>query len=328
MKKNILLLLFTTANVFFAAAQTDPCATPDSTIIAFSSDTQAPMWIESLWLKPTHNKAATRRLFTDIESRNPGSLFLLGDVVNLGSSNRQWQPMDRYLHRLRSQNIGVYAVLGNHEVMGRTKRGIRKFQSRFPEHVPTGYVEVRDSVAIVLLNSNFNKMTKKADAEQVEWYRQTLQQLDADPAIQYIITGCHHSPYTNSKIVRSSVPVQEKFVPAFLQSPKSRLFVSGHSHGFEHYQIKGKDFLVIGGGGGLHQPLRNGEGALPDLAPEYKPLFHYITVKRSTDGLNIQSYCITDDFNGYKPGLVMHVPAGPPAVDVASNPLPASNGTH
>jgi hypothetical protein len=52
------------------------------------------------------------------------------------------------------------------------------------------------------------------------------------------------------------------------------LFLSGHCHGFEHYKIGGKDFMVIGGGGGLHQPLKQGEGCLPDLASDYKPLFH------------------------------------------------------
>ena len=147
MKKHFLLLLLGAAAFRMASAQAEQPTTPDSTLIAFSSDTQAPMFVETLWLKPTHNKAATRRLFRDIQNRRPGSLFLLGDVVNLGSSNRQWRPMDHYLDNLREENIGVYAVLGNHEVMGRTQRGIRKFQQRFPEHVATGYVEVRDSVA-------------------------------------------------------------------------------------------------------------------------------------------------------------------------------------
>lgn len=325
MKKHFLLLLLGAAAFRMASAQAEQPTTPDSTLIAFSSDTQAPMFVETLWLKPTHNKAATRRLFRDIQNRRPGSLFLLGDVVNLGSSNRQWRPMDHYLDNLREENIGVYAVLGNHEVMGRTQRGIRKFQQRFPEHVPTGYVEVRDSVAIVLLNSNFSKMSKADDEAQVAWYEKTLQALDADSSIQFIITGCHHSPYTNSKIVHSSVPVQEKFVPAFLSSTKSRLFVSGHSHGFEHYQVSGKDFLVIGGGGGLHQPLREGADALPDLATEYKPLFHYITVKRSSAGLHVQSYCISDDFSSYGPGLVINVPAV--AKDVAAAPQKDNSGT-
>ena len=88
MKKHFLLLLLGAAAFRMASAQAEKPATPDSTLIAFSSDTQAPMFVEKLWLKPTHNKAATRRLFRDIENRKPGSLFLLGDVVNLGSRDK------------------------------------------------------------------------------------------------------------------------------------------------------------------------------------------------------------------------------------------------
>lgn len=298
----------------------------DSNEIAFASDTQAPMWVESLWLKKTNNKQATSRLFNNIAERRPGSLFILGDVVNLGSSNRQWKPMDKYINNLRTEGIQVHAVLGNHEVMGRARRGESKFQKRFPDHVSTGYVQVKDSVAIVLLNSNFNKLSKAADAEQEKWYRATLAQLDADPAIQFIVTGCHHSPYTNSTIVKPSAAVQEKFVQPFLASTKSRLFISGHCHGFEHFKLEGKDFLVIGGGGGLHQPLKEGNGRMVDEAADYKPLFHYITVKRAIDHLMVTSYRITNDHNSFEEGLALRVDHSR-TIDIAATPAASSSGT-
>jgi hypothetical protein len=280
-----------------------PVQPNDSTLIAFASDTQAPMWVETLWLKANNNRQATRDIFSDIGSRRPGSLFLLGDVVNLGYSNRQWKPIDNYLNELRRRKIDVYAILGNHEVMGFSKKGQAKFQARFPEHKKTGYLQVRDSVAIVLLNSNFNSLTPLEDSEQVNWYKSTLQQLDADSSIQYIITTCHHSPYTNSKIVGPSTAVQNRFVNPFLASKKSKLFLSGHCHGFEHYNIKGKDFMVIGGGGGLHQPLREDANCLPDLCKNYKPLFHYLTVRRSAEGLQVTSYELKKDFSNFDVGL-------------------------
>jgi hypothetical protein len=279
----------------------------DSTLIAFASDTQAPMWVETLWLKANNNRTATRKVFSDVLDRGAGSLFLLGDVVNLGYSNRQWKPIDGYLRNLRTKGIGVNAILGNHEVMGLSKLGQRKFQTRFPNHVRTGYVQIKDSVAIVLLNSNFKTLTAAEDTQQTAWYKSTLEKLDADPSIQYVITTCHHSPYTNSKIVGCSKDVQERFVPAFLQSKKSQLFLSGHCHGFEHYKIQGKDFMVIGGGGGLHQPLKQGAGCLPDLAKDYKPLFHYLTVKRMNDRLQVTSYRLKDDFSGFEPGLEVDI---------------------
>ena len=294
-----LLLVFTCVKLY--------AQTADSTELCFASDTQKPMWIETLFLRKDHNQQATKMLFDAVGKRKPGALFIMGDVVNLGYSNRQWKPMDAYLKSLRNDNVSVYAALGNHEVMGQPGKGMRKFQQRFPEHSATGYVQVKDSIAVVLLNSNFGSLTLEENKKQLDWYKETLTNLDADPAVQFIISGCHHSPYTNSKIVGASKDVQEKFVPLFLASRKSRLFITGHSHNFEHFQKGGKDFLVIGGGGGLHQPLRNGEGCFDDLACSYKPQFHYLTVKRCNGELKVRSVQLKKDFSCFEDGEQMVV---------------------
>lgn len=276
--------------------------TADSTELCFASDTQKPMWVETLFLKKDHNQEATKMLFDAVAKRKPGAMFIMGDVVNLGYSNHQWKPMDAYLKNLRDENVPVYAALGNHEVMGQAAKGMRKFQQRFPDHSPTGYVEVKDSVAVIMLNSNFGSLSAEENQKQLTWYKQTLNRLDADPSIVFIISGCHHSPYTNSKIVGVSKDVQEKFVPLFMASAKSRLFITGHSHNFEHFQKGGKDFLVIGGGGGLHQPLRTGTGCLDDLAADYKPQFHYLSVKRCGGELKVCSVQLKKDFSCFENG--------------------------
>lgn len=293
--------------------------------IIFASDTQAPMWVETLFLKADHNRTATKAIFNNIAQHNPQALFLLGDVVNLGYSDRQWKPMDVYLHNLRSQGVPVNAILGNHEVMGQAKKGERKFQERFPNHVRTGYVTIVDSVAVVLLNSNFTTLTPKENEEQLTWYKKTLKELDADPAVQYIIASCHHSPYTNSKIVGSSTAVQEKFVPPFLASRKCRLFLSGHCHGFEHFQMGGKDFMVIGGGGGLHQPLRQGAGCLNDLCADYKPMFHYLSVRRTDDGLHVSSIELNQNFTSFEQGIQLKIGAPAPMDATAHSPVQKDN---
>ena len=312
------LILFLLLVSLFGKAQSQPLYA-DTTALCFASDTQAPMWIETLFLKKNNNKEATQKLFEAICQRKPGALFIMGDVVNLGYSNRQWKPMDAYLQKLRNQNIAVYATLGNHEVMGQAKKGMRKFQERFPEHVPTGYVQVKDSIAVVLLNSNFGKLSAEEDARQISWYKETLQKLDADSSIHFIISGCHHSPFTNSKVVGASREVQEKFVPSFMASKKSRLFISGHSHNYEHFQKEGKEFFVIGGGGGLHQYVKTGEGTFSDLACDYKPQFHYLTVKRNGDRLLVNSIQLKKDFSCFEDGRQLVISKeNMPATDMAN----------
>jgi hypothetical protein len=281
-----------------------------NTEIAFASDTQAPLWLEQLFLKTHNNKTATKMIFTDIIRRRPLSFFLLGDVVSLGTSIRAWNDISKHLEECCNRGIPVYATTGNHEVMGTGRMGRKgrlKFQTHFPDYLNTGYVRVVDSIAVVLLNSNFTTLTKAENEMQVTWYKDILQKLDKDPAIQYIITGCHHSPFSNSKIVGSSKAVQQKFVGPFIRSSKSCLFLSGHSHAFEHFKRDGKDFMVIGGGGGLHQKLGSGTGEMADLSPGYKPMFHYLTAQREKDHLLITSYKLNDKFDAFTPGLIMDI---------------------
>lgn len=280
---------------------------PNNKLIAFASDTQAPMFVETLWLRSNKNRKATYLLFHDILKAHPHSFFLLGDVVNLGYSDRQWKPIDLYLGNLKERNINVHAILGNHELMGQPQKGERKFQSRFPDHVRTGYVKIIDSVAVILLNSNFKSLSQSEEKKQLKWYADTLENLDHASEIHFIITTCHHSPFTNSRIVRPSAEVEKKFVPLFLSSRKSQLFLSGHSHNFEHYKVQDKDFLVIGGGGGLRQPLNQGVGHLADLCNEYKPMFHYLLMDIMEDELYIKSFHLKSDFSGFEEGWKMEI---------------------
>lgn len=302
MKKSYIFFLFGLVP-FVSFTQIPPSpATLQGTEIDFISDTQQPMMVEKIILKPTHNVKATSLLFSEILKTKPKSLYMLGDVVSLGYRNRKWKKIDYFLDSCRKENTTVCGLLGNHDVMGRRKKGERMFDKRFPENVRTGYISVTDSVAIILLNSNFSKLSAGDKNKQDQWYQSALNALDSNEAIKAVIVTCHHAPYTNSKIVGSSKQVQQNFVPGYIASKKARLFITGHTHGFEHFKVMGKDFLVIGGGGGLHQPLDNSETRIPDAAFEYKPLFHYLSVRRISDELLVTSHYLKNDFATFDTG--------------------------
>ena len=131
----------------------------NSSVMEFASDTQAPMFVETLFLKSNHNQKATEMIFNDVVTTHPRGFFILGDVVSMGYQTGKWRKIDAYLKNLTQNNIPVYATLGNHELMFRAAKGAKNFQARFPAHNATGYTEIIDSVAVVLLNSNFDKMT-------------------------------------------------------------------------------------------------------------------------------------------------------------------------
>jgi UDP-2,3-diacylglucosamine pyrophosphatase LpxH len=276
--------------------------------IAFVSDTQEPMWIEDVFLKSNQNTKATELIFNEIINQKPTDLFILGDVVALGHKEKKWKAMDTYLQRCRQEGIKVSALLGNHDVMNKSKKGEQKFQQRFPDQVRTGFTKVTDSIALVMLNSNFKKLSLKDIEVQQAWLKTELLKLDENTSIKIIVVSCHHAPYSNSKIVGSSEPVQKYFVPLFLQSTKCKLFITGHSHAFEHFKKEGKDFLVIGGGGGIHQPLKSENSTFRDLAPTYKPMFHYLTMTRRGANLSIVSHSLKNDFLGFETGYSFIIP--------------------
>jgi hypothetical protein len=266
-------------------------------LLAFISDPQAPFWIESLALGDDRNEAATDSLFADIERVRPAHLFILGDLVSFGAYPRAWEGMDRRIGTLRGAHISVSAILGNHELMFLAQTGERNFQEAFPDHRNTGYLRVVDSVGIVLLNSNFGSLTEKDRLTQDLWYARVLDSLQREPAIRCIVVCCHHAPFTNSTVVGSSAAVQHDFVPAFVSTRKCVLFLAGHAHTFEHFRQRGKDFMVIGGGGGSRHRLHRGsEQIWADLSPERKPLFHYLTLERRESALMVRVRQLRDDF--------------------------------
>ena len=277
-------------------------------VIAFASDTQQPMPGGTIIRKSNHNRKATEMIFKDVDKTHPSGFFILGDLVSLGYKNKTWTAVDTYIKQCTKDSIPVYATLGNHEVMLNAKKGTKNFRSRFPMYDPAGYMEIVDSVAVILLNSNFDKMTTAEILAQDNWYNNAVKKLDNDPAVRFIVVGCHHPPYTNSKVVKPSMAVRQNFVPAFINSKKCVLFLSGHSHNFERFNMQGKCFLVIGGGGGLHQHLNTKE-VTPDLSAQYKPMFHYLVIRRLPDSLQIVSRRLKPDFSGFDNGLVFSVTA-------------------
>ena len=304
--KYIIILIFSLLNCKEEMMGQDK---PYSNTIVFASDTQSPLWIEKVFLKTDHNTKATELVFNDIIELKPLALFLLGDVVSLGYSENKWKPVDEYLRAARKEGIPIYGVLGNHELMQRPMTGEAKFQIRFPDHKRTGYVQTFDSIAVVLLNSNFGSLSIEDIKRQNVWLKDTLKMLDNSESIIAIIIGCHHPPYTNSKLVKSSSSVQNYFVEPFLASKKAKLFITGHSHAFEYFKKKGKDFIIIGGGGGLNHPLKNSSEEMNDVSATYKPHFHYLTVAISTDDLIVVSHELQGSpFKGFEIGYSIKIP--------------------
>lgn len=267
--------------------------------IFFISDTQSPLPAEKIFLKAYRNEEARDSLFADMVRHRPQNVFMLGDLESRGSNKKTWIPLDGFITSLKKDNARIYAIPGNHEYMGKSHEGIEYFQNRFSKNILLGYDEKIDSVAIILLNSNFNKLSQSDFSEQQKWYKSEMDLLDNDPAVKAIIVCTHRAPYSNSKIVGSSAEVADNFVTRFDSSQKSVLFITGHSHNLEYFSENGgKHFLVIGGGGGITQPLLTAEKRVHHdlLDQSIKPVFFYLTVERKGKFLELTARGFRHDF--------------------------------
>jgi hypothetical protein len=155
-------------------------------------------------------------------------------------------------------------------------------------------------LAFILLNSNFSDLDDEEIFKQQKWYINQLVKCDSDSSIKAIIVGCHHPPFTNSMIVNPNEDVQKYFVESFIQSRKSILFLSGHAHSFEHFNYREKDFLTIGGGGGLLHPLYSKENSLfADInqMSNKERNFHYLQFVIQDGGITVQVEMLNPDFS-------------------------------
>jgi hypothetical protein len=183
--------------------------------------------------------------------------------------------------------------------MTNARNGIRNYKMRFPEDPLSGYCVMVDSVALLMLNSNFGELGSAGIKKQQLWYNSTMDSLNSEKGIKMILICTHHPPYTNSKIVKPSEQVIENFLPKFSESPKSKLFISGHSHNLEFFSNRlKKHFLVIGGGGGLIQPLRSSDKTMfTDLIQQpKKPIYFYLVAERIGNTLHLYARGLQKDF--------------------------------
>lgn len=271
----------------------------DSNRLYFISDCQQPAKIEELRLRPYRNKEARDSLFSDIVQQKPRNLFLLGDLTLAGSKKYSWIPIEKLQQSLHLVNSQLYAIPGNHEYLTNARRGLQYFSQLFPGNSVYGYCVREDSIAILMLNSNFKKLTSREIQKQQDWYLAMMDSLDSDRGIKMILLCSHHPPFTNSKIVKPSVEVARYFLPRFFDSPKSRLYISGHSHNLELFSADSKKyFVVIGGGGGLSQPIYSGDKRLYKdlLQQEEKPVYFYLVTERRGDSLYMYVRGLPHDF--------------------------------
>lgn len=261
----------------------DTCSFP----IAVVGDLQRTSLWEYLGGRET-NDTARADIINNIDEQNPGAVILLGDMVFEGANIDHWKYFDSLITPLKLKDIPVFPVIGNHDYWGKNRIALHYLTDRFSVLSERHwYTKICDSIALIFLDSNEQEYSDEQWNEQISWFSNKLTAFDADPSIRGILVFEHHPPYTNSDATGDEMFIQKSFVPAFDKSKKTLAFISGHAHTYERFIIKGKTFIVSGGGGGPRVLLKNGPGSHHDYygGPSPRP-FNYLLIKKGNSGLN------------------------------------------
>lgn len=221
----------------------------------------------------------------------PGALILLGDQVFRGSSADDWRFFDWIMRPVKKARIPVYPLFGNHEYLGDDEVAYKNMSARFPVLKSTWYSVVIDSIAFVMLNTNFDEFSRDSAVIELRWFKTRIRQLTANSAVKCIVVCGHHPPFTNSTIVSDEHILQKYFIPIFERSEKSRLWLSGHCHAYEHFRHGNVHYVVSGGGGGPRQILYVDENLRRHddfyQGGTIRP-FHYLLLRRSGTTLGVE----------------------------------------
>ena len=79
------------------------------------------------------------------------------------------------------------------------------------------------------------------------------------------MVAMHHVVVTNSVMHGRSEWARAQFVTPALATRKTKAFLTGHVHSYEHFVEDGVHFLVSGGGGAPLMDVDGPRGAHPDL---------------------------------------------------------------
>ncbi|MEQ8767993.1 MAG: metallophosphoesterase family protein [Planctomycetota bacterium] len=219
--------------------------------IAILGDLQRTSRIERFVLGREQNDRERELLIDAIASERPCALVLLGDLVCFGARARDWRRFDRLIRPIRELGIPLLPILGNHDTWGGTQRGLAHLRERFPRLRESFWYEERfGPLSLLFLDSNARRLGSKLWREQRSWLEEVLAAAARDSSVHSIIAFVHHPPFTNSRVTGDTKSVQEDLLPPILESSVPVTLISGHVHAFEWLEKHGRDFLVLGSGGG------------------------------------------------------------------------------
>lgn len=194
--------------------------------------------------------------------------LLLGDNfykrMDGGVKDPRWQSEFEEMYDKKVLDMPFYAALGNHDYEdtkyltqleysrihpdGRWKMPAKWYRLNLPEKDPI--------VTVLVLDSNYAKLTDDEWKTETAWFQQQLERKDN---AGWTIATAHHPLFTSGqhgdtkKIIADWGPI--------LKKDKLDFYMCGHDHDLQHIEMPGwpTTFLLAGGGGAKIRPMKRND---------------------------------------------------------------------
>ncbi|MFQ5505126.1 MAG: metallophosphoesterase family protein [Planctomycetota bacterium] len=179
-----------------------------------------------------------------IKELNPDFILFAGDAVGEGFLKPFWNSFHKHY-----RDLPIWPVLGNHDLHGPRRLGLRYYFQTFPKVEKRRWYPLRrPPVLVLMLDSNFKKMSRKESERQMSWLAESLTAAERDPEIRAVLIVAHHPPY--SVHMGGGEPrVRKAFWDSAAKHAKFVAFFSGHHHAYQHIAVGRRHAFVCGGGG-------------------------------------------------------------------------------
>lgn len=242
------------------------------------------------------NQEAYTRFTTHIShmaERNPNMLFVVGDLVQTGSVQVEWQQLwwDPLQEKDFAQYAQVLAARGNHDMD-------HPFSYAYVDLPENGshYSFVYGDVFILVLNTHADIVPSANGLYgQYDYMVEALQSEVAQNA-RFRIVAFHQAPFSNASQSQTQDQLyglqnaRNFWVPVFEQENVD-IVIAGHYHSYQRGSRNGVTYLVTGGGGStlLEQTSTNHWDWL-----NYERVYQYTMMHREDDALRFETYDLFD----------------------------------
>lgn len=236
----ILLSLLVALAVFagFAWTVTHP---PIGQPLALPADSQEKLWTFA-FVGDTHTGMTSEvapKIVAAIAAARPEFVLHLGDMVDQGESEQQWQ---QFIDLARSHRLRLLPVVGNHDVLpSYSDKGEIRFRRHFPWLPATHYHFRHRGVNFLMLNSELSLLPGTKQAKFL------ARQLVEHPGTAVL---CWHRPaFTCSERDWGNKYWRQLWVQQALAGSEAALALTGHNHYYERTKPLGEIVYVTSGGG-------------------------------------------------------------------------------